>query len=126
MDRKARLMSLFGLTVGILAVTGSAAVAQSQHLTEAITHVQAAVAQGKQGYPDALATQAKEALKHVELARGNAANLHLDEVVRLLKDAITHAKQGRTEQATTAAEQALIHLTPVAPGAPEVSSGCGY
>ncbi len=126
MDRRARSVVYLGLIAGVLAGIGSAALAQSQHLTEAITHVQAAVAQGKQGYPDALATQAKEALKHVELAKGNAGSPHLEEVVRLLKDAIAHAKQGHTEQATAAAEQALIHLTPVAPGVPEVSSGCGY
>lgn len=44
--------------------------------------------QGKQGYPDALVTQAQEALKQAELARKERANQHLDEGIRQLQIAI--------------------------------------
>jgi hypothetical protein len=101
------------LTVGAAALLFATTVAlgQSQHLTDAITHTQAAIAQGKQGYPDALATQAHEALRHAEAAKREAAAPRLDESIRLLKQAIEQSNQGQGEAATQAAERALVQLS---------------
>lgn len=87
------------------------AIAQGTHVSEALQHAQAAALQGKQGYPDALVTQAQEALKHAEQAKKQATNPHLDEGITLLRSAIDHGKQGHTELATKAAEEAVIHLS---------------
>lgn len=84
---------------------------QSRHLEEAMTHAQAAILQGKQGYPDALVTQAQEALKAVELARKESPNQHLDESISLLRTAIEQGKQGKGDAATQTVERALAHLS---------------
>lgn len=101
------------LAVGGLALLlpTTVALGQNQHLTDAVTHTQAAVAQGKQGYPDALAVQAREALKHAEAAKKEAAAPHLDEGIRWLKEAIEQGRQGQAEAATQAAERALAQLS---------------
>ncbi len=101
------------LAVGGIALLFATTVAlgQSQHLTDAITHTQAAIAQGKQGYPDALAAQAREALRHAEAAKKEASVPHLDEGIRWLKQAIEQSTQGQGEAATQAAERALVQFS---------------
>lgn len=84
---------------------------QSRHLEEAMTHAQAAIMQGKQGYPDALVTQAQEALKGAELARKETPNQHLDQAISLLRTAIEQGKQGKGDAATQTVESALAHLS---------------
>lgn len=104
----------FLLTAGatwLLVAFTALAHGQSQHLAEVVMHAQAAVAQGKQGYPDALVTQAQEALKHAELAKMETAGPHLDEGIRLLRSAIDHGKQGHGDAATEAVEGALAHVS---------------
>lgn len=103
------------------------AVAQSPHVSEAITHTQAAVAQGKQGYPDALATQAQEALKHPEAAKKQIKSPHLDEGLRLLHEAISLGGQGHGDPATKSAENALMHLQELTQASAEAAQGdAGY
>ena len=100
---------------------------QSRHLEEAMTHAQAAILQGKQGYPDALVTQAQEALKGAELARKETPNQHLDEGIKLLKTAIEQGKQGKGDAATETVERALAHLSESSTPASESASGdSGY
>jgi hypothetical protein len=54
---------LMGLAVGAVGLVICINLAQGQnpHATEAVTHAQAAVAQGKQGYPDALISGTRSA-----------------------------------------------------------------
>ncbi len=96
--------------VALLLVT-TLALGQSPHLIDAVTHTQAAIAQGKQGYPDALAAQAREALKHAEAAKKEAASPRLDEGIRWLKEAIEQGRQGQAEAATQAVERALAQFS---------------
>ncbi|MGH7208118.1 MAG: small metal-binding protein SmbP [Nitrospiraceae bacterium] len=117
-------LSLGGL--GLLVAVAPLALAESTHVTEAVAHAQAAVAQGKQGYPDALVTQAQEALKHAELAKKETASPHLEQGIRGLKEAIDHGKAGRADAATKAVEDALAHLSEPAPAMAAPSSGDGY
>ena len=117
------------LAVGAVVLVALTTVAQgqSQHLAEAVTHVQAAVAKGKQGYPDELVAQAQEALKHAESAKKETANLHVDEGIRQLRSAIDHGKQGHGDVATKAAESALAHLSEaMTPTSGSTSGDNGY
>ncbi len=113
--------------LGLLIVLVSLTIAQSRHVSEAITHAQAAVAQGKQGYPDALVTQAQEALKHAELAKKQIKSPHLEEGMRFLKEAIDHGRQGQGEPATKSAESALLHFQELNQASAETAQGdTGY
>ncbi|MGH7256088.1 MAG: small metal-binding protein SmbP [Nitrospirales bacterium] len=112
--------------VGSLMMISSQAPAQSQHITDAVTHAQAGVVQGHQGYPDALVTQAQEALTHTEAAKKEMNNPHLDEGIRLLKSAIDHGKQGHSEPAIRDLENALTHLWAVEHPPAEASEDDGY
>ena len=78
----------------VLVVLTITAHGQSRHLEGAMTHAQAALMQGKQGNPDALVTQAQEALKGAELARKETPNQHLDEGIRQLQTAIEQGEAG--------------------------------
>ena len=98
---------------------------QSRHLEEAMTHAQAALMQGRQGYPDALVTQAQEALKGAELAREESPNQHLDKGISLLKTAIEQGKQGKGEAAANTIEGALTHLSASSTTPSESGSGNG-
>ena len=118
------LLSVGG--VGLLVTMASVALAQTQHVPDAVTHAQAAVAQGKQGYPDALVTQAQEALKYAELAKKETRSPHLEEGIRMLKNAIDQGKQGHAEPATKAAEEAIAHFAQVSQASTEPSQGDGY
>ena len=119
-----RLLSVAGM--GLLVAAAPLALAESQHVTEAVEHAQAAAAQGKQGYPDALVTQAQEALKHAELANKETASPHLEQGIHGLKEAIDHGKAGRADAATKAVEDALAHLSQPAPAMAQPSGGDGY
>ena len=100
---------------------------QSRHLEEAMTHAQAALMQGKQGYPDALVTQAQEALKGAEQARKEAPNQHLDDGISLLRTAIEQGKQGKGDAATQTVERALAHLSEgTTPASGSGSGDSGY
>ena len=111
-----------GAAVMLVAFTITA-LGQSRHLEEAMTHAQAALMQGRQGYPDALVTQAQEALKGAELAREESPNQHLDKGISLLKTAIDQGKQGKGEAAANTIEGALTHLS--ASSTPPSGSGSG-
>lgn len=119
-----RLLSVGG--IGLVVAAAPLALGESKHVTEAVQHAQAAVAQGKQGYPDALVTQAQEALKHAELAKKETASPHLEQGIRGLKEAIDQGKAGHADSATKAVEDALAHLSQPAPATAEASSGEGY
>ncbi len=106
------ILAVGGLAL-LLSPTG--VLGQAPHLADAVTHTQAAIAQGKQGYPDALVAQAREALLHAEAANKEAAALHLDEGIRWLKQAIEQGRQGQVEAATQAAERALAQLSASGP-----------
>ncbi len=112
--------------MGCLWTVASVGLAQSVHLAEALQHVQAAIAQGNQGYPDALATHAREALKSAELAKKETPNPHIDEGIQALKHALDQVKAGKTEAATKAAEEALHHLSKVNPARAGAPSGDSY
>jgi len=102
------------LTAGgaaVLVALTTVAYGQSQHLAEAMTHAQAAVVQGKQGYPDALVTQTQEAHKQASPARKETANQHLDEGIRQLQTAIEQGKQRKGDAATHTVERALAYLS---------------
>lgn len=119
-----RLLSMGG--IGLLVAMTPLALAESTHVAEAVEHAQAAAAQGKQGYPDALVTHAQEALKHAELAKKEAASRDLEQGIRRLKEAIDHGKAGRTDAATKAVEDALEHLSEPTPALAQPSGGDGY
>ncbi len=110
--RCAALSAIGGLA---LLLSTTVALGQSPHLVDAVTHTQAAIAQGKQGYPDALVAQAREALKHAEAANKEVPGSHLDEGIRWLKQAIEQGRQGQAEVATQAAERALAQLSASGP-----------
>lgn len=111
---------------GLLVAVAPLALAESTHVTEAVEHAQAAAAQGKQGYPDALVTQAQEALKHAELAKKETASPHLEQGIRGLKEAIDQGKAGHADAATKAVEEALAHLSEPTPAMAQPSAGDGY
>ncbi|OLD36186.1 MAG: hypothetical protein AUI21_11675 [Nitrospirae bacterium 13_1_40CM_2_62_10] len=119
-----RLLSVAWL--GFLVAVAPLALAERKHVAEAVEHAQAAVAQGKQGYPDALVTEAREALKHAELAKKEAASPYLEQGIRALKQAIDQGKAGRTDAATKAVEDALENLSEPAPAMAQPSGGDGY
>ncbi len=105
--RCAALSAVGGLA---LLLSPTVVLGQSPHLVDAVTHTQAAIAQGKQGYADALVAQAREAFKHAEAANKEEPASHLDEGIRWLKQAIEQGRQGQAEAATQAAERALAQL----------------
>jgi RNA-binding protein YhbY len=109
-----------------LASVAGLAPAQNPHLSEALEHAQAAVAQGRQGYSDALVTQAKVALKHAELAKMEFKSPHLEEGIRLLKSAIDQGNQGNWDATTKAVEQAITHLSETNQPTAEAPHGDGY
>jgi hypothetical protein len=109
--------------LGLLMAMISLGMAQSQHVSEAITHAQAAVAQGKQSYPDALVTQAQEALKHAEMAKEQIRSPHLEEGMRFLKEAIDQGRRGQGEPATKSAESALTHFQELNQASSETAQG---
>lgn len=117
------LLGLLVGAVGLVMMCTTLTQGQSRHVTEAVAHAEAAVAQGKQGYPDALVTQAKEALKQAELAKKEVKNSRLEESIRLLKDAIDQGKQGHSETATQSAERALAHLRELTQPSAETAQG---
>jgi hypothetical protein len=84
---------------------------QSRYLEESMPHAQAAIIQGKQGYPDVLVTQVREALNGAEQASEETPNQHLDEAISLLRNAIEQGKQGKGDDATQTVERALAHLS---------------
>jgi hypothetical protein len=117
---------LFSTSLSLMVIGTPWAIAQGTHVSEALQHAQAAVAQGKQGYPDALVTQAQGALKHAEQAKKQAANPHLDDAITSLRSAIDHGKQGHAEPAMKAAEEAATHLsqaTAMPAEAPQADTG---
>jgi hypothetical protein len=107
--RREHLLAAGGPAVLVALVT--LAHGQSRYLKEALTHARTALMQGKQGYPDALVTQAQAALKQAELARKETPNQHLAEGISLLRTAIEQGKQGKGDAATQTVENALTHLS---------------
>ena len=122
--RLGKLLSVGG--IGLIMAAAPMALAENKHVSEAVEHAQAAAAQGKQGYPDALVTHAQEALKHAELAKKEAASPALEQGIRRLKEAIDHGKAGRTDAATKAVEDALEHLSEPTSALAQPSAGDGY
>jgi hypothetical protein len=107
-------------------MSASPAASQDSHVGEALQHAQAAALQGKQGYPDDLVKQAKEALKQAQQAAKGSTNPHLASGIDALEKAIEHGRAGHHDEATKAAEEAVTHLSQVtaAPaGAPPEESG---
>jgi Small metal-binding protein len=80
------------------------------NVRDAIMEAKEAVAHGKQGHADVLATHAEKAMHYAE--RGGKDS-HLDEGIKHLKEAIEHGKAGHADVATEHAETALTHLTEV-------------
>jgi hypothetical protein len=123
--RRDCLLAIGGAAVLVILLT--VAHGQSRHLEEAMTHAQAALMQGKQGYPDGLVTQAQEALRGAELARKETPNQHLDEGISLLRTAIEQGKQGKGDAATDTVERALAHLSEgTRPTSGSASGDSGY
>ncbi|MEW6542733.1 MAG: small metal-binding protein SmbP [Nitrospirota bacterium] len=112
--------------LGFVVLLSSGAAAEGQHVPQAVEHAQAAAAQGRQGYPDALVTQAREALTHAEAARTETKSPHLAQGIKKLNQAIEHGMAGHGEEATKAAEEAVTHLSQAAKPQAEASSSDGY
>ena len=95
-----QLYKMFGVVgIGLLTLVAVPALAGSKHVAEAIFHAQAAVAQGQQGYSEALVEHAKEALKHAELAKKETKSPHLEQAIRGLNGGITEADDGYLAEA---------------------------
>ena len=92
-----KLLGLVGL--GLLTLVAMPALAGSTHVAEALAHAQAALAQGEQGYSDALVEHAKEALKHAELAKKEIKSPHLEQAIRGLNGGIAEADDGYLAEA---------------------------
>ena len=99
--------------VGFLILVAAPALAGSKHVAEAIFHAQAAVAQGQQGYSEALVEHAKEALKHAELAKKENKSPRLEEAIMELTVAIDQADNGYTAEAMAAVGDAIQDLSKV-------------
>ncbi len=85
--------------IGLLSLVAAPVLAGSKHVAEAIFHAQAAVAQGQQGYSEALVEHAKEALTHAELAQKENKSPHLEEAILELTVAIDQADDGYLAEA---------------------------
>ena len=84
---------------GLLTLVAVPVLAGSTHVAEALSHAQAALAQGEQGYSEALVEHAKEALKHAELAKKETKSPHLEQAIRGLNGGITEADDGYLAEA---------------------------
>ena len=102
-------LALFSL----LLFTGAAMAEVNPHVTEAISHAEAAVDHGSQGHADVLVEHAEEALTHAKAAQEEVKNPHLDEGVHELMEAIDHGKQDHAEVATKHAKSAVMHMKEV-------------
>ena len=89
----------------LLSLTSLSAIAEENHLTEALKNAEVAVK----------ATDSKTIVEHAEAAKthANAANDHLDAGIKSLDDAIDHGKQKHADSAKAAAEEAVTHLKAV-------------
>ena len=76
-------LALFSL----LLFTGAAMAEVNPHVTEAISHAEAAVDHGSQGHADVLVEHAEEALTPAKAAQEEVQNPHLDEGVHELREA---------------------------------------
>ena len=106
-----KLLGVVGL--GLLTLVAMPALAGSTHVAEALAHAQAALAQGEQGYSDALVEHAKEALKHAELAKKEIKSPHLEQAIRGLNGGIAEADDGYLTEATVDIGGAIEDLSKV-------------
>jgi hypothetical protein len=96
-------MKLIGLWAGIvLAFCSFYVYAEESHISQAITHAEAA----------AKATGGKAITEHAEAAKTHAktADEHLDAGIKSLDDAIEHGKLRHDDLAKKSAEEAVTHL----------------
>ena len=111
--RKVGFASMYFALFTLLFFSGAAMADVNPHVTEAITHAEAAVDHGSQGHADALVKHASESLTHAKAAQEEVKNPHLDEGVHELMEAIDHGKQGHAEVATKHAKSAVMHMKEV-------------
>jgi hypothetical protein len=97
-------MKLTTLLSGIVLSLGSyAAVAEENHLQQAVEHAMMAA---KQTDGKAVAQHAQESLKHAK-----TADEHLDAGLKSLQEAVDHGNQNHGDLAQKAAQEATQHLT---------------
>ena len=83
---------------------------EASYLSQAITHTEVAIKQGKAGKADGVATHAQEALTHATAADKEKSTVHTQAAMKSLQEAVDHGKMGHADIATKAAETALGHL----------------
>lgn len=103
------LLSL-GLALSLApGVSFAQALAQEDHLAQAISHTREAVVAGREGNPSSLVEHAKTALEHAVAAQQERPHWHVKRAIARLRDAIRHGEKKRSA-ATRIANRALQEL----------------
>jgi hypothetical protein len=88
----------------------SFATEHEKHVTEALTHTQAAVDAGQKGTASAVGEHAKQALEHTKQAEQAKGDAHITEAETHLSQAIDHAAKGHADIAANHVQEAARHL----------------
>jgi hypothetical protein len=103
------LLSL-GLALSLApGISFAQALAQEDHLAQAISHTREAVVAGREGKPDSLVLHARNALEHAVAAQKEQPNWHVKRGVNRLMEAIMFGEAKR-RAATRIADRTLQEL----------------
>jgi hypothetical protein len=97
------------VVVGAMIIFGAGVTQAAEtidHKAEALKHIQAGIAEGKQGKVDVLVEHAKEAKSQIRPAMGQSTAPQLQNVAKQVKEAIDQGKQGKADIATKSLEEA--------------------
>lgn len=103
------LAAFLGLALAFVLVP-RIAIAQEDHVAQAVSHTKMAIDEGKKGKADQVVVHAKVALTHAEAAEKAKPNTHTMQGIEHLKQAIKTGEKGQAAEATQHAEVALEHL----------------
>ncbi len=102
------LIALVSLSVA--ALFSPIALAQENHVAEAITHTRQAVDAGLEGKADGVVEHGKEALKHAQAAQKEKSNRFVRAGIVHLKQAIKFGEKGDAKGGVKHAKEALAKL----------------
>lgn len=79
---------------------------KEDHIAETNKHIDAGIAEGKQGHADVLVTHAKVALQHGRLALSERSTPMMEEGLKFIREGIDRGEKGNAETATKSLEEA--------------------
>jgi hypothetical protein len=101
---------MMGVLTFFINGTVFAETAKEDHKAETLKHIDAGIAEGKQGHADVLVTHAKEALKHAKMQLGESTNPMMERGAKGIKAAIKQGEQGNAASATQSLEEAKAEI----------------